>query len=298
MSQEPRFGRMIPAMVTPFDQDRELDLDRTQELAVRLVDGGSDALIISGTTGESPTVFYPQKMKLFAAVVEAVGDRAPVIANVGDNCTADTADFARDVEKLGVDGFMCVVPYYSKPPQEGLYQHFRTIAEAVELPIVLYNIPGRCVVNMEAETTLRLARDCRNVVAVKEASGKMDQIKAIVDGAPEGFVVYSGDDAATYDIMKLGGVGVVSTIGNVAPARMKEIVDLCAAGEWEAAATANERLMPLMKGLFETSNPILVKEALKLLGFPVGGVRLPLVDATPEQSARLAQTMREVGVLA
>lgn len=298
MSQEPRFGRMIPAMVTPFDQDRELDLDRTQELAVRLVDGGSDALIISGTTGESPTVFYPQKMKLFAAVVEAVGDRAPVIANVGDNCTADTADFARDVEKLGVDGFMCVVPYYNKPPQEGLYQHFRTIAEAVELPIVLYNIPGRCVVNMEAETTLRLARDCRNVVAVKEASGKMDQIKAIVDGAPEGFVVYSGDDAATYDIMKLGGVGVVSTIGNVAPARMKEIVDLCAAGEWEAAATANERLMPLMKGLFETSNPILVKEALKLLGFPVGGVRLPLVDATPEQSARLAQTMREVGVLA
>ena len=298
MSQEPRFGRMIPAMVTPFDQDRELDLDRTQELAVRLVDGGSDALIISGTTGESSTVFYPQKMKLFAAVVEAVGDRAPVIANVGDNCTADTADFARDVEKLGVDGFMCVVPYYNKPPQEGLYQHFRTIAEAVELPIVLYNIPGRCVVNMEAETTLRLARDCRNIVAVKEASGKMDQIKAIVDGAPEGFVVYSGDDAATYDIMKLGGVGVVSTIGNVAPARMKEIVDLCAAGEWEAAATANERLMPLMKGLFETSNPILVKEALKLLGFPVGGVRLPLVDATPEQSARLAQTMREVGVLA
>ncbi len=298
MSQEPRFGRMIPAMVTPFDQDRELDLDRTQELAVRLVDGGSDALIISGTTGESPTVFYPQKMKLFAAVVEAVGDRAPVIANVGDNCTADTADFARDVEKLGVDGFMCVVPYYNKPPQEGLYQHFRTIAEAVELPIVLYNIPGRCVVNMEAETTLRLARDCRNIVAVKEASGKMDQIKAIVDGAPEGFVVYSGDDAATYDIMRLGGVGVVSTIGNVAPARLKEIVDLCAAGEWEAAATANERLMPLMKGLFETSNPILVKEALKLLGFPVGGVRLPLVDATPEQSARLAQTMREVGVLA
>ena len=188
MSQEPRFGRMIPAMVTPFDQDRELDLDRTQELAVRLVDGGSDALIISGTTGESPTVFYPQKMKLFAAVVEAVGDRAPVIANVGDNCTADTVDFARDVEKLGVDGFMCVVPYYSKPPQEGLYQHFRTIAEAVELPIVLYNIPGRCVVNMEAETTLRLARDCRNIVAVKEASGKMDQIKAIVDGAPEGCI--------------------------------------------------------------------------------------------------------------
>ncbi len=294
---QPRFGRMIPAMVTPFDEQRELDLDKVQALAVRLVDGGSDSLIVNGTTGESPTVFYPQKMKLFSAVVEAVGERVPVIANVGDNCTADTVDFARDVQKLGVDGFMCVVPYYNKPPQEGMYRHFRTIADAVELPIILYNIPGRCVVNMEAETTLRLARDCANIVAVKEASGRMDQVKAIVDGAPEGFAVYSGDDAATFDIMKLGGAGVISTIGNVAPARMKEIVDLCAAGEWEAAAAANERLMPLMTGLFETSNPILVKEALKLLGFPVGGVRLPLVDATPEQSARLARTMREVGVL-
>lgn len=296
MSQ-PRFGRMIPAMVTPFDENRELDLNKAQALAARLVDGGSDSLIINGTTGESPTVFYPQKMELFRAVVEAVGDRVPVIANVGDNCTADTVNFARDVAELGVDGFMCVVPYYNKPPQEGMYQHFRTIADAVELPIILYNIPGRCVVNMEAETTLRLARDCGNVVAVKEASGKMDQIKAIVDGAPDDFAVYSGDDAATFDIMKLGGTGVISTIGNVSPARMKEIVDLCAAGDWEAAAAANERLMPLMTGLFETSNPILVKEALKLLGFPVGGVRLPLVDATPEQSERLAAVMREVGVL-
>ena len=296
MSQ-PRFGRMIPAMVTPFDENRELDLDKAQALAARLVDGGSDSLIINGTTGESPTVFYPQKMELFRAVVEAVGDRVPVIANVGDNCTADTVNFARDVQELGVDGFMCVVPYYNKPPQEGMYQHFRTIADAVELPIILYNIPGRCVVNMEADTTLRLAHDCANVVAVKEASGKMDQVEAIVAGAPEGFAVYSGDDAATVDIMKLGGTGVISTSGNVSPARMKEIVDLCAAGDWEAAAAANERLMPLMTGLFETSNPILVKEALKLLGFPVGGVRLPLVDATPEQSERLAATMREVGVL-
>lgn len=295
---EPRFGRMIPAMVTPFDENLDLDLDKAQALAVRLVDGGSDALIINGTTGESPTVFYPQKMELFRAVVAAVGGRVPVIANVGDNCTADTVDFAQDVAKLGVDGLMCVVPYYNKPPQEGLYQHFRTIAQSVELPIILYNIPGRCVVNMTAETTLRLAREHGNIVAVKEASGKLDQIEAIIKGAPEGFAVYSGDDSATYDIMRLGGAGVVSTIGNVAPARMKEIVSLCAAGKWEEAAEANERLMPLMNGLFETSNPILVKEALGLLGFPVGGVRLPLVNATPEQSARLAQTMREVGVLA
>ncbi len=293
----PRFGRLIVAMVTPFDDDRELDLDRVQQFTDRLILGGNDAIIVNGTTGESPTVFYPQKMDLFRAVVEAAGGRVPIIANVGDNCTADTVGFARDVEPLGVDAFMCVVPYDNKPPQEGLYQHFRAIAGSVDLPIILYNIPGRCVVNMEADTTLRLARDCGNVVAVKEASGKMDQIKAIIEGAPEGFDVYSGDDAATYDIMAMGGAGVISTIANVTPERMKEIVDLCAAGDLEAAARANEALLPLMNGLFETANPILVKEALRLAGFPVGGVRLPLIDATPEQSARLEAIMRETGVL-
>lgn len=292
-----RFGRMIPAMVTPFDENLELDLDRAQELAVRLADGGADSLIINGTTGESPTVFYPQKMELFRAVVSALAGRIPVIANVGDNCTADTVSFARDVEKLGVDGLMCVVPYYNKPPQAGLLRHFSVIAESVELPVILYNIPGRCVINMLPETTLELAHSHENIVAIKEASGNLDQVEAIVKDAPEGFAVYSGDDSATLDIMARGGVGVISTIGNVAPDRMKEIVDLAAEGRWDEAKVANERLMPLMEGLFETSNPILVKEALKLVGFPVGGVRLPLVDATPEQSERLAFLMKEVGVL-
>jgi 4-hydroxy-tetrahydrodipicolinate synthase len=294
---EPRFGRMIPAMVTPFDQDLELDLKQARALARRLVDGGADALIINGTTGESPTVFYPQKMQLFEAVVSEIDGQVPVIANVGDNCTADTVDFARDVQKLGVDGFMLVVPYYNKPPQEGLYQHFKTIAESVELPCILYNIPGRCVINMTAETTLRLARDVDNIVAIKEASGDLDQVAQIINNAPEGFDVYSGDDALTYDMMKLGGAGVISTIGNVAPDRMKEIVDLCARGDFEAAAKANSALLPLMDELFITSNPIMVKEALNLLGFPVGGVRLPLVNATAEQSAELAEVMRQVGVL-
>ena len=295
--RDPRFGRMIPAMVTPFNADLELDLDRAQELADRLVRGGADALIVNGTTGESPTVFYPQKLELFRAVVRAVNGRIPVIANVGDNCTADTVYFAQDAAKQGVDGFMCVVPSYNKPPQEGLYRHFKTIADSTDMPIILYNIPGRCSINMEGDTTLRLAHNCDNVVAIKEASGNFDQIKYIIDNAPAGFDVYSGDDSSTLDIMELGGVGVISTIGNVAPDRMKAIVDLAAKGEWDAAREANEALMPLMKGLFETSNPILVKEALSLVGFPVGGVRLPLVDATPEQSARLASIMREVGVL-
>jgi len=294
---KPIFGTMIPAMVTPFDKDGELDLDQAQALAVRLADNGADGLVINGTTGESPTVFYPQKMKLFRAVVEAVSGRLPIVANVGDNCTADTVQFAREVEKLGVDGCMLVVPYYNKPPQEGLYQHFRTIAEAIELPCILYNIPGRCVINMTPETTLRLANDVENIVGVKEASGNLEQIREIIEGAPKGFFVYSGEDEQTYDIMKMGGAGIISTIGNVAPARMREIVDLCAAGDFEAAAKANEALLPLMKELFITSNPIMVKEALNLAGFPVGGLRLPLIPATPEQSAELAEVMRQVGVL-
>lgn len=294
---QPRFGRLIPAMITPFDSDLNLDPNTAQKLAVRLIEGGSDSLILSGTTGESPTLTRAEKIDLFRAVIEAVDGKAPVIANVGGNCTAESVDLALAVQKLGVDGFMTVVPYYNKPPQEGLYEHFKTIAQAVELPIVLYNIPGRCVINMTAETTLRLAREFDNIVAVKEASGKLDQVKEIVEGAPEGFCVYSGDDAATLDVMDAGGVGVISTIANVAPGRMKEIVSLCAEGKVDEAHEANERLMPLMKGLFETSNPILVKEALRLVGFPVGGVRLPLVDATSEQSERLALIMREVGVL-
>ena len=297
MTQALRFGRLIPAMVTPFTESGDLDLKRARELANRLIEGGADSLLINATTGEAPTIFYPQKIELFKAVVDEVAGRVPVIAYAGDNCTADSVDFAQQVEALGVDGLMLVVPYYNKPPQEGMYQHFKAIAEAVDLPVLLYNIPGRCAINMTAETTLRLAHDVPNLVGIKEASGIMEQVKAIIDGAPEDFVVYSGDDSATLEIMKMGGVGVVSTIGNVAPARMKEIVELAAAGKMEEAEAANERLLPLMEGLFVTTNPILVKGALKLEGFPVGGVRLPLIDATPEQSVELERIMTQVGVL-
>ena len=292
------FGRFLTAMITPFDQNKDLDLKRAQELAVRLVDKGNEGLIVCGTTGESPTIFYPQKIDLFKAVIEAVGDRVPLIANVGDNCTADSVEFATEVAKLGVDGIMAVIPYYNKPPQEGLYRHFRSIAEAVDIPLILYNIPSRCVINMEAETTLRLAHDVENIVAVKEASGKFDQIKKIVDEAPEGFVVYSGDDDATLALMELGGYGVISTIGNVAPERMKEIVTAMAEGDHTRALRAHLALQPLMKELFITANPIMVKEAMRIIGFDCGGLRLPLIEATPEQAVELEDVMRAVGVLA
>ena len=294
---QPLFGRLITAMITPFDDNGGIDIARTEEFADRLVKGGTDSIVVCGTTGESPTVSYQQKIEIIKAVVNAVDGRIPVVANVGNNCTADTIGFACDVEKLGVAGCMCVVPYYNKPPQEGLYQHFKAIAESTELPMVLYNIPSRCVINMKAETTLRLAHDCANITAIKEASGDIEQVKAILADAPEGFEVYSGDDSFTYELMQAGGTGVISTISNVATARMKEIVEACAAGNWDEALELNTKLLPLMEGLFATTNPILVKEALALVGFPVGGVRLPLVDATPEQSKVLEGIMEEVGVL-
>jgi 4-hydroxy-tetrahydrodipicolinate synthase len=294
---QPRFGRVITAMVTPFTPDDSLDLPRAGELANRLLGSGSEALVVCGTTGESPTVFYDQKMDLFRAVVDAVGGRAPIIANVGDNCTADSVEFARKVEALGIDAIMCVVPYYNKPPQEGMYLHFRAIAEAVSIPVVLYNIPSRCVVNMEAETTLRLAADVDNIVAVKEASGNLTQIAQIVQGAPEGFEVLSGDDEMTLPMLGVGSTGVISVASHVAGPKVAEMVAAQVAGDHTHALRLHLEMLPLFKGLFMTSNPIMVKEALKLQGFDVGRARLPLVDATAEQSARLADIMSRLGLL-
>ena len=292
-----RFGRMMTAMVTPFGPEGELDLDRAQELAVRLLDSGSDGLIVCGTTGESPTVFYDQKMDLFRAVIEAVEGRAPVIANAGDNCTDDSVDFAKKVVDLGVDGIMAVVPYYNKPPQEGLYRHFCTIARAVDAPVILYNIPGRSVINMEPETILRVAHDCRNVVGVKQANSDLSQTAAILADAPDGFEVLSGDDELTLPLMGLGGTGVISVVSHIAGPRFKEMIDSQVAGDHTHALRIHLELLPLMKALFLTANPIMVKKALELQGFPVGGVRLPLVEPTDAQTAELERIMRKTGAL-
>ena len=292
-----RFGRMMTAMVTPFGPDGELDLPRAQELAVKLLDEGSDGLIVCGTTGESPTVFYDQKMDLFRAVIEAVDGRGPIIANAGDNCTDDSVDFARKVVELGVDGIMAVVPYYNKPPQEGLYRHFCTIAGAVEAPVILYNIPGRSAINMEPDTILRVAHDCPNVVGVKQANADLSQTAAILADAPQGFEVLSGDDELTLPMMSLGGTGVISVVSHVAGIRFKEMIEAQSSGDHTRALRIHLELLPLMKTLFLTANPIMVKKALELVGFPVGGVRLPLVEPTSDQVAELERVMRGTGLL-
>ncbi len=294
---EPRFGRLLTAMVTPFTPDGALDLDRAQELALRLLDQGTEALVVCGTTGESPTVFYDDKLRLFEAVIEAVDGKAPIIANAGDNCTDDSVEFAKQVVKLGVDAVMAVVPYYNKPPQEGLYRHFGAIASAVEVPVVLYNIPGRCVVNLDAATTLRLAADFENIVAVKEASSNLTQIASIIDGAPVGFEVLSGNDEDTLPMMGLGATGVISVASHVVGPQMAEMLTAQASGDHTRALKIHLELMPLFKALFMTANPIMVKKALELVGFPVGETRLPLIPASDEQTTELARVMRHIGLL-
>jgi 4-hydroxy-tetrahydrodipicolinate synthase len=294
----PRFGRMITAMVTPFTADLELDLDRAGELADKLLAEGSDSLVVCGTTGESPTVFYDQKLELFRAVLDAVGGKAPIIANAGDNCTDDSVKFAKEVVALGVDAIMAVVPYYNKPPQEGLYRHFRAIAEAVDVPVILYNIPGRCVINMEPDTIIRLANDCDNIVALKQANADLSQVATVIDNTPDGFEVLSGDDELTLPMMATGGTGVISVVSHVAGLRFKEMIDAQVAGDHTKALRIHLELLPLMKALFVTANPIMVKKGLELQGFSVGGVRLPLVNATEAQAAELARVMTRVGVLA
>jgi 4-hydroxy-tetrahydrodipicolinate synthase len=284
-------------MVTPFTPDGELDLARAAELALRLLDEGSDALVVCGTTGESPTVYYDDKIRLFEAVLEAVDGQAPVIANAGDNCTDDSVAFARKVVQLGVDGVMAVVPYYNKPPQEGLYRHFGAIASAVDVPVIMYNIPSRSVVNLEAATTLRLAAHFDNIVAVKEASSNLTQIASIIDGAPLGFEVLSGNDEDTLPMMGLGASGVISVASHVAGPRLAEMLAAQANGDHTRALKVHLELMPLFKVLFLTANPIMVKKALELVGFPVGDARLPLIPATEEQTAELARVMRHLGLI-
>lgn len=291
------FGRLITAIVTPFDQHGRVDFPTFASLVDFQFANGADSLVVCGTTGESPCLPIHDKLALFEEAVRAAAGRGKIIANVGDNCTYDSAMFAREAASTGVDGIMCVVPYYNKPSQEGMYRHFRTIAESVPgLPLVIYNIPGRSVVNMEAETVLRVVGDCPNVRAMKQAAVVPDQDRKILAEAPDDFEMFSGNDENTLAMMAYGASGVISTTSNVAPAEMARMVDAFAAGDVETANALNERLLPLMKGLFKAPNPTLVKEALRLIGRPVGGLRLPLVEASAEQSAMIAQVLDQAGI--
>lgn len=290
------FGRLLTAMLTPFHPDGTINDDAARKMALHLVETGSDGIVVTGTTGESPTLSTEEKLHLYRLVKETVGDRAAVIAGTGNYNTAESIELTREAEAIGVDGAMLVVPYYNNPPQEGLYQHFRAIAEKTALPIILYNIPARSPRNMEASTTIRLA-EIPNIVAIKEASGKLEQITEIIAKAPAGFRIYSGDDSATLPLMGLGGYGIISVAAHIVGREIKQMVEAFAAGRVQEAAELNARLLPLFQACFCTSNPIPIKAAVTLLGIPAGGVRLPLIGADEKVIQTVKTEMQKLGLL-
>ena len=278
-------GRLITAMVTPFDEQGEVDYGQAKNLAKALVASGSDGVIVSGTTGESPTLSTEEKLRLYSEVKGALGDSGTVIAGTGNYNTAESKELSKEAEQAGADGLLLVVPYYNKPPQEGLYQHFKAIAGSVHLPCIVYNVTTRTSLNMTDETTIRLSH-IDNIVGVKEAGSDMDQITRIIDGASDGFHVWSGNDNETFQIMATGGYGVVSVLSHLVGSQIKQMMVYLLEGDVEKAAAEHRRLLPLFKVMFTISNPMPIKYALNRVGFKVGNPRLPLVP-TDEKSAAL-----------
>lgn len=286
------------ALVTPFTADGSVDEKRLRELIEYQIAGNVRVLVPCGTTGESVTMTEDENKLVIRTTVEVARGRAKVIAGTGSNSTAVTIQRSKAARGLGVDGVLTVAPYYNKPTQEGLYAHFRAIAEAVEgLPVVIYNVPGRTSSNIAAETTLRLARDVENIVAVKEASGNLSQIMEILRSRPEGFRVISGDDSLTLALIALGGEGLISVASNEAPALMSELNDLALAGNWDDARKLHYRLLPLMEANFIESSPGPVKAAMALMGLLEENLRLPLVPVQEKTRTRLREVLDELGVL-
>jgi len=290
------WGPVVTAMVTPFNENLEVNYDAAQALAELLVQTGSTGLVVSGTTGESPTLTHEEKVTLFRKVKESVGNRAAVLAGTSTYDTEESVRLSQEAERAGVDGLLLVAPYYNRPSQEGLYQHFKTIAHAVDLPVMIYNIPGRTGVNVEPTTLLRLA-EITNVVAVKEASGNLNQMSEICAGAPDGFLVYSGDDSLTLPLLAVGGVGVVSVASHVVGRDIRRMCEAFFAGKVQEATKLHHRMLPLFKALFCTTNPVPVKAALNMLGANVGGVRLPLVEANDREKEIVRKALRDYGLL-
>jgi 4-hydroxy-tetrahydrodipicolinate synthase len=287
------FGRVLTAMVTPFTADGALDLDGAQRLAVHLVDAGNDGLVLNGTTGESPTTSDVEKKQLVQAVLEAVGDRAFVVAGVGTNDTRHSAELARQAERAGAHGLLVVTPYYSKPPQEGLLRHFTAIADATGLPVMLYDIPGRTGVPIQTETLVRLAEHPR-IVANKDAKGDLGRASWAI--ARSGLAWYSGDDMLNLPLLSVGAVGFVSVVGHLVSPELRALLDAHTSGDVTKATEIHQRLLPVYTGTFRTQGVITTKAALALKGLPGGPLRLPLVGLTPEETEQLKRDLAAGGV--
>jgi len=290
-----KLGRLLTAMVTPFDEEGEVDYEQAKKLALALLNSGSDGVVLVATTGESPTLLREEEVRLLAEVKSAVGERGSVVAYTGSNSTAEALKATKKAEQIGVDACLLVVPYYNKPTQDGMYQHFKTLAEETRLPCILYNVPSRTVVNLSAETVIKLSQ-IDNIIGIKEASGNLDQISKIISGAKEGFLVWSGNDGDILPILAIGGYGVVSVASHLVGNQIKEMIDSFTSGKIEVAARIYRRLLPLVNALFIVSNPIPVKYALKHVGFPVGKPRMPLTEPDEKTAALIRDALKDYKV--
>lgn len=288
--------RLLTAMITPYDDQLQVNYAKAAELAEYLANNGSQGIVVSGTTGESPVLTDEEKLKLFATVKNKLGKRIPVWAGTGSNDTAHSLELSKEAEKLGVDGIMLVCPYYNKPSQEGLYQHFKQIAGAISLPIMLYNVPGRTGINLLPETVARLAQ-IENIVAIKEASGSMDQVSTLMTLLPEDMTVYSGDDSLTLPMMALGARGVVSIASHLAGNEILAMIEAFNNGDNKRAVDLHKQLFPIFKGLFIATNPVPLKEALNQLGHNVGGLRLPLIEANATEKIFIQELLTNAKLL-
>ncbi|MBD2316055.1 MULTISPECIES: 4-hydroxy-tetrahydrodipicolinate synthase [Cyanophyceae] len=291
------FGRLLTAMITPFDREGNVDYAKAEQLAVHLVETGTDTIVVCGTTGESPTLSWDEEYKLFSVLQQAIAGKAKIMAGTGSNSTSEAIEATQKAAHLGLDGTLQVTPYYNKPPQEGLYQHFRAIAEAApELPILLYNVPSRTGCKLEPETVAKLA-EIPSIIGIKEATGDLDQASQIRALTPADFAIYSGDDSLTLPLMAVGAKGVVSVASHLVGKQLQTMMQSFAAGKVQEALQIHIQLFPLFKALFLTSNPIPLKLALRLLGLDTGVVRSPLVAGNDELEAKLKVVLKKVGIL-
>jgi len=287
-----KLGRLLTAMVTPFAESGEVDYEQAKKLALALLDSGSDGVVLAATTGESPTLVREEEACLFVEVKSAVGDRGTIVAYTGSNSTAEAVAATQAAEKIGVDACLLVVPYYNKPSQEGIYQHFKTVAQSTSLPVIMYNIPSRVVINMSVDTIARLSQ-IDNIIGVKEASGNMDHVSQTISNAREGFLVWSGNDNDTFHIMALGGYGVIGVATHLVGKQIKRMMELILDNNVKEAAAIHRNLLPLVSSLFVVSNPAPVKYALNHIGFRVGKTRLPLVEPDEKSAAAIRETLKK-----
>lgn len=288
-------GRLLTAMVTPFTNDGEVDYERAKQLASALVDSGSEGIVVTGSTGEAPSLNNNEKIHMWEAVKESVGDRASIIAGAGTYSTRESIELVREAENIGADGIMAVVPYYNKPTQEGLFSHFKAISESTALPIIPYNVPSRTALNMNADTTIRLSK-LANVVGVKEASGDLDQIGYILRDVPSDFHVWSGNDSDTFAVMCMGGYGIISVAAHLIGQQIRHMISLILEGDIVGARKEHLRQLDMAKGLFIVSNPIPVKYGLNHIGFNVGNLRLPLLEADSGTASYLGNLISKYSV--